>query len=144
MVVVHSVSRLFPDNTELHDNSLFAENAEFVQPTVQQSKDKINNIIDITKANQTNNFAQSFPFEVNVIYEEEHIENICEYEYIQCFKHEALDTTNIILLEFNKRKCKIKYKRIFCLCFIKQKIKRLTAKKMAIKKIKRLSETTIV
>lgn len=95
------------------------------EKTVTQTENTdlyINQVKSNTKGNP-------FSMDVNIINQIEAIENRTNYKP----SYFMADISRFdVIEEIEKRKCKIKYKRIFCLCFINNKLKRLTAKKMAI------------
>ena len=111
---------------ETNDLIIEQENTQQIKITEQQDKDDLsNNKLKTTKGNP-------FFIDVNIIYPSNIIENrkpniqTCFIADIPCFD---------VFEEIEKRKSKVIYKRKFCLCFMKQKIKRLKAKKMAIRRI---------
>jgi len=108
------------------DSTTEQENIQQKKITEQHDEDDLsNNKIKTTKGNP-------FFIDVNIIYPSNIIENrkpniqTCFIADIPCFD---------VLYELEKRTSKVIYKRKFCLCFMKQQIKRLKAKKMAIRRI---------
>lgn len=112
----------------LGTNDSITEQANIQQKkiTEQQDKDDLsNNKFKTTKSNP-------FSIDVNIIYPSNIIENRKPDVY-KCFIADIPRCD--VFEELEKRKSKVIYKRKFCLCFMKQQIKRLKAKKMAIRRI---------
>jgi hypothetical protein len=83
----------------------------------------------------TETVALPFSFDVNID-EELTTEPEVAFIYHQVLSTESMDITSDMLIELEKRKIKIKYKRIFILYIFKQQIKRVTPNKWRIKEDK--------
>lgn len=127
MIVVSSCSYLY-SKQNLYDNENSTLNRwkltkeEIYKDTIEQQQ-------NAQSEEQATTEAVTLPFSFDVNIDEElTAEYKMTFLYHQVLSTEPTDLTSNMLIELDKRKIKLKYKRIFILYVLKQKIERLKYK----------------
>lgn len=133
MIVVSSYSYLYNKQNLYNQNSTSLSNRgkltkeEIDKDTIEQHQNT-----QSEEQSTTETTTMPFSFDVNID-EELTAEHKMAFLYRQVLSTEPADLTSNMLIELDKRKIKLKYKRIFVLYMFKQKIKRLKPKVWKIK-----------